>query len=120
MILNNLKIIIGFAFIVFFSNAQVLAQVQTFSVSCLDEANNITYTADFQGKTAILVLRGHTYRIPFSSSHVDVEGLRWSVYRSKEIHLSTTLPNEKWVGIWTAHSRELIAFANCNKVHRIK
>jgi hypothetical protein len=116
---NNSKIAYTFICFGLIFNSQVFAQIKSSNVSCLDEANSITYTAEFQGKTVILVLKGHTYRIPYVSSHVDSHGLRWSVYRNKEIHLASTLPYEKWVSLFTVNSKELIAFAHCNNILRL-
>jgi hypothetical protein len=110
---NLLKNIIGIFCIAFLFNTQVVAQVSSNRMTCFDSVSNIGFNVHFQDSVVILELKGHTYRILYNNSYVSRRGERWSEYVNREIRVSTTLPYDKWVALWTVSSNENIAATYC-------
>ncbi len=75
-----------------------LAQVNYQQISC-----NLTVpvTVKFEGAKATVTMRGNKFILPFYESWVSPQGELWSDYQSKQLLLSTTLPNSKYVSLKT-------------------
>lgn len=96
-------------FIVLFAGSSK-AQLVTQIMWCVDEVYNISFEAHFNKNIAIVTLKGYTYKLPYTESYVGKYGVRWSVYRNRELDVSAA--TEKHVQIWNA-SGKLIAAADC-------
>ena len=110
---KNYKVVISAIFVMFVLNAQAFAQVKTGLMKCNDPSKNIDFSVHFKGSEVLLVLKGFTYRVPYTESFVSKRGERWSVYENREISVATTAPYDKYVDISTMPSGTPIAGAFC-------
>ena len=112
-LLKNSKLVVSAFIIASLLNNQAFAQVSSTPMKCNDVIANINFSVHFKGGEALLVLKGFTYRVPYTESFVSKKGERWSVYRNREIAVSTTAPYDKYVDIATMPTDTPIAGAFC-------
>ena len=111
---ENCKTLVSVFFIACVLNINVLAQVSSSPMKCTDTIKNISFSVHFKGGEVLLELKSNVYRIPYEYSFVSRTGERWSVYRNREIDVSTTLPYDKYVDVITMSSGNSIATAHCH------
>jgi hypothetical protein len=113
-LLKNLKTVVSVFLITFVLNNQVFAQVKTGMLKCNDLDEKYKFSVHFKGREVLLLLKGYTYRVPYTRSFVARTGDRVSVYENREIKLTTMSPYSfAVVDITTMPSDDHIATAIC-------
>ncbi len=91
------------------------AQLTTGMLKCTsNNKSDIPFQIQFTGKDAILHLRNEMYQLKFSEFLVDKEGYKWSIYKNKQLTVSTQLPNKKLTSVFRNEYLSAINFTMIN------